>query len=143
VKKLILALTLLLSPAAFAQTADFSAFNDSHHPGMRKMHRCLKKSWKAAAPSDAQNEGAKRYMDEAKAVMEHHKDAIKTAMAEMHAAWAKHPIVQAEVVAAEDSLREHGTPVRAAFRDAGINTLNQLSAEQRTAFDNTFKSCID
>jgi hypothetical protein len=142
-KKILLALTLLISPTAFAADMDFTAFNDAHHPGMRKMHRCLKKSWKATNPSDQQSDGAKRFMDEAKAVKDQHKDAIHSAMEAMKTAWSKHPIVQAEVVAAEDSLREHGMPVRAAFRDAGINTLNLLSAEQRTTFDHTFKDCID
>jgi Spy/CpxP family protein refolding chaperone len=142
-KKLLLAILLIACPTAFAADMDFAAFNDAHHPGMRKMHRCLKKSWKAANPTDQQGDTAKRYMDEAKAVMDQHKDAIHSAMEAMKTAWSKHPIVQAEVVAAEDSLREHGMPVRVAFRDAGINTLNLLSSEQRTAFDNTFKDCID
>jgi hypothetical protein len=143
VKKIIVALALILSPAAFAQSADFSAFNEAHHPGMRKMHRCLKEAWKAAAPTEQQSEGAKRFMEEAKAVKDQHKGAIKSAFEMMKTAWGKHPIVQAEVVAAEDSLREHASPVKAAFRDAGINTLNQLSAEQRAAFDDSFEDCID
>jgi hypothetical protein len=143
VKKMILALALLLSPSAFAQSIDFSAFDKADHPDMRKMHQCLKKSWNAATPSDQQKEEAKRFMDEAKAEKDLHEDAIEAAMEAMKTAWGKYPIVQAEVVAAEDALREQATPVKAAFRDAGINTLNLLSAEQRETFDSTFKSCID
>lgn len=143
-KKIALVLgALLITPAAFAQSVDYSALANPKAPGFSKMHKCLTKAWKAAKPSDQQKDTANGFMDEAKLVLDQHEDALEANMEALKAAWMKHPVVQAEVVAAEDALMAEVVPVKAAFRDAGINTLNLLSAEQREDFNTSFSGCIN
>lgn len=146
-KKLLVLCAALVSFPAFAiSSPDFGALEDSGQQMVtphKKMHRCLKRGWRASRPSDEQKAQAETIMADAKAVMAEHKDAIVMGVQAMKDAWKKHPVSKDEVVAAENTLKEHIMPVKEAFRDAGIEVLNLLSAEQRTNFDTAFESCLE
>ena len=137
-KKIILSIcTLFLTTTAFAQTPELF---DAAMGG--KMKKCAKESWNASSPSDSQKMQAAAFYAEAKAVYEMHKEGLKSAKAQMHMAWMKHPLVRDEVIAAESSLLTHFMPVKDAFRDAGLYTLNVLDPTQRAVFNNAFHTCL-
>ena len=138
-----------ISSAAFAAAPDFSVLDDGaghgghqggHHGG--GMHKCMKGAWSAANPSEDQNQKAKGFMNEAKAVFDQHKDGIKQAMHGVMTAWKQYPISKDDVVAAEGVMHDQFSPVGEAMQDAKINTLNVLSADQRAAFDTSFAQCM-
>jgi len=135
---------LLCMPSAFAAMPDFSAFaeNGTEHGGGDRMHECMKAGWQAAQPSEDQNKQAHEFMCEAHKTMEAHKDAIHQGVRDVMHAWMQHPIVKDDVITAESHLHDHIVPVSAAMRDARINILNLLSAEQRGQFDHAFHECI-
>ena len=145
-KLLILCATLVSFPAFAVTSPDFSSLEDSHQQMMapqKKMHRCIKRGWRAARPSEEQKAQAETLMADAKAVLAEHKDAIVSGVQAMKDAWKKHPVSRDEVVAAENALKEQIMPVKEAFRDAGIEVLNLLSGEQRTSFDAAYTGCIE
>lgn len=109
----------------------------------KRMHRCVMRGWKRSGATADQSLQAEKFMNDAKAEMMSRKDAIHARVDEVKAAWMKYPIVRDEVAAAETALMAEVLPVKEAFRDAGINALNLLTQEQRTAFDTAFAACVN
>ena len=134
---------LFISVSAFAMKPDFSAFDHDGGNGGDKMRTCMKDAWYSADPSEVQNQQAHYFMMGVKAVYEANKEGIMQGMHSMMAAWKKHPVSKDEVVAAEGGLKEHLTPVTEALRDGHINVINLLSIDQRAAFDEAFKACME
>lgn len=145
-KKMVVTLaTLLVSASTWAMLPVYDIGDGEHggHQGRQeKMHKCLHDGMKAAELTEDQHHQIHQNMMAAKQVKMDHKDAIHEGMRVMMEAWKQHPIVKADVVAAEENLKAHKMPVKAAMRDAMIDSLNLLSADQRQKFDAAVMACI-
>lgn len=107
-----------------------------------RMQKCLDEGMTAAELTEEQKSQIHENMMAAMQVKEEHKNAIQEAKQSIVQAWSQHPIVRADVIAAEENMKTHKAPVKAAMRDSMIDSLNLLSGDQRQKFDAAFVVCI-
>ena len=143
-KKLaLLTIGLLFSASTFAAESDFSLTSraDMNLKNIHQLRKCLKEGWKAATPTDAQKTESKTLVEAARKTIKDNKATLKKDKEDVMTAWAASPIVSADVEAAEARLRTDMIAVHSAVRDDIIGVLNLLSADQKKAFNTSFKSC--
>lgn len=106
------------------------------------LHQCMRDAWMSTHPTTEQNQAARQILMGAHDAVKDQVPALREAMRGIHSAYAKHPIVKVEVVAAETQLKTIGEPVHAVVRDARIDVINLLSNEQRNSFNQSLKNCL-
>lgn len=103
--------------------------------------QCFKRAWMATDPSEAQSSSAQQNFEPIKKLFEDNKEKIHAAMHGLHTAMKAHPISKADVKAAKANLKNTLDPLTDAAEDAAIDTINLLSAEQRSVFDRVLMRC--
>lgn len=133
---------LVILCGLFLSTSVWADQTTSGGHGSDPYLKCMHAGWKASNPTAEQNHQAMVLMQKMSDIEKIHRTGLGDARRALAAALAKHPISHAEANAAYAGIHQHLTPITVTSRDAGIDMINLLSADQRINFNKGYSDCI-